>query len=146
MDGHPGWTFFCDLNLHNRCCYKAGRPDHSGNEQLLLNLVPYRPLALVVLKNGSCARSSALKCAEQVSRVVGKWLIVLEVWVFVLCGGSHRILWRTLESLGGAGGCTGERSWEKSHLRTSRHKSAFKKCLVEGAWQILEHQQCLRPA
>lgn len=71
MDGHPGWMFLCDLNLHNCCCYKAGRTDHSGNEQLLLNLVPSRPLALVMLKNGSCARSSALKCAEQVSRVVG---------------------------------------------------------------------------
>lgn len=65
--------------------------------------------------------------------------------MFVLCGrlgGSHRILWRTLESLGGAGGRTGERSWEKSHLRTGRCKSAFNKYFVEGAWQILEHQQC----
>lgn len=50
------------------------------------------------------------------------------------------ILWRTLECLGGAGDCIGERSWEENNLRIVRHKNALKS-LMEGVWQILEHQQ-----
>lgn len=52
------------------------------------------------------------------------------------------MLWRTLECLGGAGNRTGERSWgKKNYLRIVRHKNALKKYLMEGIWQILEHQQ-----
>jgi len=86
---------FYDLSLHNCCHSEAGRTDHSGIEKLLLSSVPSRSLPLVTLKNRSCAKSSALKCSGQFSRVVRKRLVMLGVWIFVLCGrlgGSHVIL------------------------------------------------------
>lgn len=67
---------FYNLSLHNCCHSEAGRTDHSGEEQLLLSSVPSRSLALVTLKNRSCARSSVLKCSGQVRRVVGKQLVM----------------------------------------------------------------------
>lgn len=67
LDGCFSVMAFYNLSLHNCCHSEAGRTGHCGKEQLLLSSVPSRSLALVSLKNGSCARSSALKCSQQVS-------------------------------------------------------------------------------
>lgn len=72
-----------------------------------MSLVPSRSLAVVILMNRSCARSSALRCAGEVDQIAGKRIIMWEVWILVPCGrlgGSHRMLWGTPECFGGAGG------------------------------------------
>lgn len=69
-------TAFYELSLHNCCQSEAGRTDRPGKEQLLLSSIPSRSLALLTLKNRTCAGSAALKCSGRISQVARKCLVM----------------------------------------------------------------------
>lgn len=81
-------------------------------------------------------RASQLGCREAARHMKGLGLSIMQK--------TEREHWDVVENSGvlwGIWGSIRERSWEINNLRILRHKSTFKKYLVEGVWQILEHQQ-----